>query len=74
MSGMITGPTLRALRSLAGNLSQAELAERAKVSQTAIAEFETGKRDLRAATVTKLCEAMGVEVMYRVNGRTLSGP
>jgi transcriptional regulator with XRE-family HTH domain len=73
MSGMMTGPTLRALRSLA-DMSQAELAEKAAVSATAIAEFETGKRDLRAATVTKLCEAMGVEVSYRVKGRTLSGP
>ena len=73
MNGMITGKTLRAIRSLRG-VTQADLAAQAGVSPTAIAEFETGKRDIRASTIAKLCEALGVEVTYKVDGTTISGP
>ena len=55
-------------------MTQAQLAERANVSPTAVAEYETGKRDLRAETIRKLCEALGVTVTYRVDGTEISGP
>lgn len=73
MSSMITGKTLRAIRAIRG-ITQADLAERAGISPTAIAEFETGKRDIRASTIAKLCEALDVEVTYKVDGTTISGP
>lgn len=73
MSAMLTGSKLRAIRALRG-LTQAQLAEQAGVSPTAIAEYEKGKRDLRADTIRKLCEAMGVQVRYIVDGTEISGP
>lgn len=73
MSSMLTGAKLRAIRALR-NMSQAELASRAGVSQTAIAEYEQDKRDLRADTIRKLCEALGVQVRYIVDGTEISGP
>ncbi|HKZ10381.1 MAG TPA: helix-turn-helix transcriptional regulator [Rhodanobacteraceae bacterium] len=70
---MLTGKTLRAIRAIRG-ITQAELAERAGVSPTAIAEFETGKRDMRTRTVGKLFGVLGVEVAYRLDGTTISEP
>lgn len=73
--GMITGPKLRAIRAIRG-VSQADLAAKAGISPTAIAQFETGKRDLRTSTVRKLCEALGVDVVYRLrdDGTEITGP
>lgn len=73
MSSMLTGQKLRAIRALRG-VTQAALAESAGVSPTAIAEYEKGKRDLRADTIRKLCDALGVTVIYRVDGTEISGP
>lgn len=73
MGAMITGKTLRAIRSLRG-VTQVDLAAKAGISPTAIAEFETGKRDIRASTIAKLCEALDVEVTYTVDGTRISGP
>jgi transcriptional regulator with XRE-family HTH domain len=73
MAPMLTGPKLRAIRALRG-ITQADLAERAGVTQTAIAEYEAGKRDMRGATIRKLCEALGVQVRYIVDGTEISGP
>lgn len=70
---MLTGAKLRAIRALL-ELTQAELAERSGVSPTAIAEFEGGKRDLRASTIRRLCEAMGVRIYYVVNDTQITGP
>jgi len=70
---MLNGSTLRAIRALR-HVTQADLAEKAGVSQTAIAEYETGKRDLRADTIRKLCEALGVQVTWRVGDAAISGP
>ena len=64
---MLTGETLKAVRAIAG-VSQAQLALDAGVSAAGIAEFETGKRDLRAATIVRMCEAMGVKVTYSIRG------
>lgn len=73
MSTMLTGSKLKAIRALRG-MTQATLAELSGVSPTAITEYEKGKRDLRADTIRKLCEALGVEVTYRVDGTEISGP
>ena len=70
---MLTGTTLRAIRALR-NISQAELAGRAGVSPTAIAEYEQDKRDLRADTIRKLCEALNVKVQYIVDSTVITGP
>lgn len=69
---MLTGSKLRAIRALRG-ITQAELASKAGISQTAVAEFEKDKRDLRTSTVVKLCEALGVQVVYRIDGTEISG-
>lgn len=73
MSTMLTGAKLRAIRALR-NITQAHLAEKSGVSANAIAEYEQGKRDLRADTIRKLCEALGVQVTYKVDGTEISGP
>lgn len=73
MPAMLTGPKLKAIRALKG-MTQAELAHAAGVSPVTVATFESGKSDLRASTVLKLCEAMGVQVRYIVDGTEISGP
>lgn len=73
MTTMLTGQKLRAIRALKG-ISQARLAELSGVSPTAIAQYETSKRDLRADTIRKLCDALGVQVIYRVDGTEITGP
>lgn len=70
---MISGTKLRMIRALRG-MTQAELAARAGVSPTAIAEFEQDKRELRSGTIRKLCDALGVQVKYIVDGTEISGP
>lgn len=72
MPPMLTGSNLKAIRALRG-MTQAQLAEAAGVSPTAITEYECGKRDLRADTIRKLCEALGVTVTYSIDGATISG-
>ena len=73
MSNMLTGEKLRAIRAIR-NMTQAQLAMKAGVSPTAIAEYEQDKRDLRADTIRKLCEALGVQVRYIVDGTEITGP
>lgn len=70
---VITGPKLKAIRALKG-WSQARLAEAAGVSAVTIATFESGRSDLRAGTIVKLCDALGVRVTYHVDGTDISGP
>ncbi|MCG8400857.1 MAG: helix-turn-helix domain-containing protein [Firmicutes bacterium] len=50
------------LTKLRGGLSQAELAKKAGVPQSAISEIEAGKRVPRADTLHKLATALGVKV------------
>jgi transcriptional regulator with XRE-family HTH domain len=70
---MITGPKLRAIRHLRG-VSQAELAHIAGVSHVSIATFESGKSDMRASTIAKLCNALDVTITYKIDGTEISGP
>lgn len=73
MKPMLTGHKLRAIRHLRG-WSQSELAEKAGMSPVSIATFEAGKSDMRASTIAKLCEALGVTVTYKIDGTEISGP
>jgi transcriptional regulator with XRE-family HTH domain len=73
IASVLTGPKLRAIRNMRG-MTQAELAHRAGISPVSVATFETGKSDMRASTVVKLCEALGVDVTYTVDGTKISGP
>lgn len=73
MTGTLSGSKLKAIRALR-NVTQAQLSEQSGVSATAIAEYETGKRELRTDTIRKLCEALGVTVTYHVDGTDISGP
>lgn len=47
---------------------------RTRPGPTAIAEYERDKRDLRADTIRKLCEALGVSVTYKVGDTEITGP
>lgn len=73
MTPILTGNKLKAIRALRG-MTQAELATAANLSVTAIREYELGKRDLRADSIRKLCEALEVQVTYSVDGMVISGP
>ena len=55
-------------------MTQAQLAHAAGISPVSIATFESGKSDMRASTVVKLCEALDVRVTYSVDGTEISGP
>lgn len=68
---MLTGAKLRMIRALK-NISQADLAAQAGISTNAIAEFEQGKRELRSGTIKKLCDALGVQVRYIVDGTEIT--
>ena len=70
---MLSGSKLRAIRALRG-VTQADLAIKAGISQTAIAEYEKDKRELRTDTVRKLCDALGVKVTYSIDGTEITGP
>ena len=73
ISAVLTGKTLKAIRALRG-MTQAELAHKAGVSPVTVATFESGRSDLRASTVIKLIDALGVTITYRVDGTEISGP
>lgn len=73
MPAVITGPKLKAIRALRG-MTQAELAHAAGVSPVTIATFEAGHSELRTGTIIKLCEALGVQVRYVIDGTEITGP
>lgn len=60
----ISGPTLRALRELAG-LSQAELGRVSGVSQGHISDLEAAEtpNDVRPATAKRLAEGLGIPLV-----------
>jgi DNA-binding XRE family transcriptional regulator len=64
---MLSPDNLRAIRAFR-KLTQAELASRASLSVHAVAEYELGKRDLRCASMRRLCDALGVQVSTHVEG------
>jgi transcriptional regulator with XRE-family HTH domain len=64
---MLTPHELRAIRAFR-KLTQADLAARASLSVHAVAEYELGKRDLRCASMRRLCNALGVQSAIYVEG------
>lgn len=68
---MMTAEKLKAIRTMRG-MTQATLSELSGVSATAIAEYETGKRDLRVGTMRKLLTALGVSASYAIGSITIS--
>lgn len=73
MAVMLTGQKLKAIRGLRG-MTQSQLAEAAGISVVSLATFESGKSDMRASTILKLCRALEVTVTYRVGDTEISGP
>jgi transcriptional regulator with XRE-family HTH domain len=49
---------------LEANMTQAELADRARFSQTAISQIEQGKRDVSAAEIIYLSSALNRPILY----------
>ena len=58
---------LRATR-VARKMSQSELARRAGVSQPTVANWEAGTQYPRRPAMQKLCEALGIELSWLVDG------
>jgi transcriptional regulator with XRE-family HTH domain len=56
---------VRLARSKSG-LTQAELAERAGVSQQTVSAYETGRMDPTVTTLLKLVEAAGLELRFQL--------
>lgn len=56
---------IRSARDIA-DLTQAELAERAGVSQQAVSAYETGRMDPTVETLIRLIDAAGLEIRVRL--------
>lgn len=65
------GGLLRQLRKRAG-LSQHQIAERVGTTQSAIARLESGAAEPRLATLEKLAEALGEDLLIHVSGREIA--
>jgi transcriptional regulator with XRE-family HTH domain len=63
-----TGSQLRAARSTAG-LSLRELADRAKTSAATLSMYETGIKEPRLSTLTRLIDAAGADLVIKVQPR-----
>jgi HTH-type transcriptional regulator / antitoxin HipB len=61
------GSTLRGQRKRLG-MTQAQLAELAGISTVTISQLEAGKGDVRLGTLTRLCDAVGLELVVRIRG------
>jgi len=70
---VLTGPKLKAIRALRG-VTQQQLADLAGMTQTAVAQYEAGKREIRTDTLRRICEALNVRVQYIVDETVFSGP
>ena len=65
------GPRIAALRRARG-LSQAELAQRIRVSPRALGMYEQGRREPSAETMVALAEALEVTTDFLLTGRVAS--
>lgn len=63
---------LRKLRKISG-LTQVRLAQKANVSRSVIARFETGRTELSTRNLTKISEALGCTMEEIVKGRQKNG-
>lgn len=66
------GPRIAVLRRSAG-LSQGELAQRLKVSSSAIGMYEQGRREPSAQILVAMARTFGVTVDYLLTGQPLPG-
>lgn len=57
---------VRLARSKSG-LTQAELAERAGISQQTVSAYETGRMDPTVSTILKIVEAAGLELRFQLH-------
>lgn len=48
----------------AKGVTQRQLAERSGIDRTNISKFERGEHDIRASTLQRLCDALGVSVDF----------
>lgn len=62
------GPRIAALRHSAG-LSQAELAEKLKISPSAVGMYEQGRREPSLGTLATMAELFGVTIDFLVTGK-----
>lgn len=69
----LLGPRIAALRRDAG-WSQAELAQRLRVSPSAIGMYEQGRREPSAATLVAMSQVFGVSTDYLLTGKPLNPP
>lgn len=67
------GPRIAALRRDAG-WSQAELAQRLRVSPSAVGMYEQGRREPSAATLVAMSQVFGVSTDYLLTGKPLNPP
>ena len=70
---MLTPGTLQTIRAHSG-MSMADLATKAGVSLAALAEFESGERQLQTGTVIALMKVLDVQVLWIVGDMRISGP
>jgi len=70
---MLTAEKLRAIRNLRG-ISQSSLSGLSGISAVSICTFESGKTDMRASNIVKLCTALGVTITYRIDDTEITGP
>ena len=64
----VLGPRIAALRKEAG-LSQAELAERLKISPSAVGMYEQGRREPSAQTLIDMAQVFGVTTDFLLTGQ-----
>lgn len=65
------GPRIAALRRNAG-LSQSELAQKLKISPSAVGMYEQGRREPSVDTLAALAKVFGVSIDYLVTGKAAS--
>jgi hypothetical protein len=51
-----------------------ELSPKLPTAPVSISTFESGASDMRARTVIKLCAALGVTIVYRIDQTEITGP
>lgn len=67
------GARIAALRKAAG-MNQAQLAQRLKISASAVGMYEQGRREPSVDTLAALAEVFGVSIDYLVTGKAASEP
>ncbi|MDD6199691.1 MAG: helix-turn-helix transcriptional regulator [Firmicutes bacterium] len=69
---LLLGPRIASLRRAAG-MSQAELAQRLKISPSTVGMYEQGRREPALDTLAAMAEVFGVTIDFLVTGRAETG-